>query len=145
MPVGGHICFTVPGPPIGKGRPRTRVFRGIAQVYTAPADKAYEARVRAAAQVAMNGRPPYEGRLTLAIRCFIPVPAGASRPKKLRLMSGEERWFGRYDVDNHAKSVLDGMNGVVFRDDRQVMGLSIRKVPVQAGGQVDVTVVSDDD
>src|SRR5579864_4740869 len=37
------------------------------------------------------------------------------------------------DVDNIAKSLLDGLKGVVFRDDRQVSQLVVRKSRVSAG------------
>jgi len=37
------------------------------------------------------------------------------------------------DVDNIAKSLLDGLKGVVFRDDQQVSELLIRKTRMSAG------------
>lgn len=37
------------------------------------------------------------------------------------------------DVDNIAKSLLDGLKGVLFRDDRQVSDLRIRKSRFGAG------------
>jgi Endodeoxyribonuclease RusA len=37
------------------------------------------------------------------------------------------------DVDNIAKSLLDGLKGVLFRDDRQVSELLIRKSRLSAG------------
>ena len=37
------------------------------------------------------------------------------------------------DVDNIAKSLLDGLKGVVFRDDRQVSELRVRKSRFSAG------------
>ncbi len=37
------------------------------------------------------------------------------------------------DVDNIAKSLLDGLKGVVFRDDQQVSELRIRKSRFGAG------------
>ncbi len=37
------------------------------------------------------------------------------------------------DVDNIAKSLLDGLKGVLFRDDRQVSELRVRKSRVSAG------------
>lgn len=37
------------------------------------------------------------------------------------------------DVDNIAKSLLDGLKGVWFRDDRQVSELRVRKSPFDAG------------
>jgi len=36
---------------------------------------------------------------------------------------------GDGDVDNYAKSALDGCNKIVFLDDRQVMELAVRKEP----------------
>ena len=33
----------------------------------------------------------------------------------------------RPDVDNYAKSLIDGMNGVVFKDDSQICDLTVRK------------------
>ena len=37
------------------------------------------------------------------------------------------------EVDNIAKSLLDGLKGIVFRDDRQVSELLIRKSRFSAG------------
>jgi len=37
------------------------------------------------------------------------------------------------DVDNIAKSLLDGLRGVLFRDDRQVSELLVRKSRLSAG------------
>jgi len=37
------------------------------------------------------------------------------------------------DVDNIAKSLLDGLKGVVFRDDQQVSELLVRKRRLTAG------------
>lgn len=34
----------------------------------------------------------------------------------------------RGDADNYAKLVLDGLNGVAYNDDNQVMQLSVEKV-----------------
>ena len=37
------------------------------------------------------------------------------------------------DVDNITKSLLDGLTGVVFRDDRQVSDLRVRKSRLSTG------------
>jgi hypothetical protein len=44
-------------------------------------------------------------------------------------------YYGRtsLDVDNIGKSMLDALKGVIFRDDRQVSELILRKTPVEAG------------
>jgi len=38
---------------------------------------------------------------------------------------------GRLDADNIAKSILDGLNGVVYEDDDQVIELLVRKHKVK--------------
>lgn len=37
------------------------------------------------------------------------------------------------DVDNYVKTVLDALNGVAFRDDSQIVELSVRKVYARDG------------
>lgn len=141
MSGGDYISFTVPGPPEGKRRPRTRVFGRRATIYTDPKDKAYEAKVAAGAKVAMMGRAPWEGPLVVMVKAWLQVPASASAPRKLRIMDGVEDWFGPSDIDNYLKAVLDGCNGVVWVDDRQVMRAITEKAPTIYGGHVDVVVV----
>jgi crossover junction endodeoxyribonuclease RusA len=38
--------------------------------------------------------------------------------------------MGRYDLDNVAKSILDGMNGICYEDDEQVSLLIVSKAKV---------------
>jgi Holliday junction resolvase RusA-like endonuclease len=43
------------------------------------------------------------------------------------------------DVDNKAKSIFDGMNGTVFRDDRQIAHLTIsRRISDEAGFSITI-------
>ncbi|MCS1351171.1 RusA family crossover junction endodeoxyribonuclease [Mechercharimyces sp. CAU 1602] len=46
------------------------------------------------------------------------------------------------DVDNYSKSILDGMNGIAYEDDKQVRRLEIEKVSVisKAEERAEVTV-----
>ena len=41
-----RISFTIPGSPVGKGRPRVSVRGGYAHAYTPEKTRTYEARVR---------------------------------------------------------------------------------------------------
>ena len=34
----------------------------------------------------------------------------------------------RGDIDNYAKSILDGLNGVAYTDDKQIVSLELRKL-----------------
>ena len=41
--------------------------------------------------------------------------------------AGEKKSSLRGDIDNYAKSVLDGLNGAAYVDDRQVIKLKVNK------------------
>ncbi len=46
---------------------------------------------------------------------------------RVRSITHEESKL-RGDVDNYAKSILDGLNGVAFQDDKQVHILNVEKL-----------------
>ena len=46
----------------------------------------------------------------------------------------------RRDLDNLAKAVLDGMNGVLYDDDSQIDNLIIRRGEPMPGGLVEVVM-----
>ncbi len=52
----------------------------------------------------------------------------------------------RIDIDNLSKAVLDGMNGIVWKDDDQVIDLHIRKIRPSAmpGVLVEITSLDPD-
>ena len=55
------------------------------------------------------------------------------------LLEGREKPIKKTDIDNLAKSLLDGMNGVVFKDDSQIVSLHCTKVYASEPG-VDIMV-----
>ena len=123
------IEFFVPGAPIGKGRPRA-ARRGAGVVMFTPAKTAgYEALVAAAASNAMRAEagPLFTGPLEAVLEMRIPIPASWSKAHKAAALAGTELPTSKPDVDNVAKAVLDACNGVVFRDDSQIVMLVATK------------------
>jgi len=115
----------IPGPPIGKGRPRATQMGGHVRLYTPKRTADWE---RSAALLARNAwcRPPSDDL------CRAEIVAVFPRPKRLlRKKDPEERmWHGsKPDIDNVVKSCLDSlvMAGVI-RDDVQVVSLSAESV-----------------
>ena len=115
----------VPGPPIGKGRPRAAKMGGHVRLYT---PKKTADWARSSALIMRNAwmRAPSDDL------CKAEIVAVFSRPKRLlRKKDPEARmWHGsKPDIDNVAKSVLDSlvMAGVI-RDDTQVVFLTARSV-----------------
>lgn len=123
------IEFFVPGVPVGKGRPRA-ARRGAGVVMFTPEKTAgYEALVAAAASNAMRveAGPLFTGPLEAALEMRIPIPASWSKAHKAAALAGTELPTSKPDIDNMAKAILDACNGVVFRDDAQVVMLTATK------------------
>lgn len=133
------VSFSMSGDPRGKGRPRATVRGPHASVYTDPRTRRYEASVKAIAEKTMAGREPIVGPLAVALRFRIAIPASYSKKRRAAILAGTEPYFGSFDTDNMCKALLDGCNGVVFIDDRQIVRLLALKVPAESPG-VDVRV-----
>lgn len=101
----------------GKGRPR--FSRATGRAFTDGQTVNYEAALRIAGQEAMNGRAPLEGALGITVTAVFEVPASYSRVRRQRCLEGGERPAKRPDVDNLVK-MMDGLNGVVWKDDAQI-------------------------
>ncbi len=121
--------FSIPGPARGKGRPRFGKSRaGFAVAYTDEKTAAYENLVKMAAREAAHrdGIKLFTGPVLVGISAFYAPPASWSKKKQTAAINGEI-WPKLFDVDNVAKAILDGLNGIAFDDDKQVVSLDISK------------------
>lgn len=112
------IRIEVPGQPIAKGRPRVAVIAGRVHAYTPARTVTYEASIAWAGKTAMVGKEPLEGPLAVTVFAHFMTP---KRGKK----EGDYH-TGRPDAHNCLK-VLDGLNGIVWRDDAQIASAQIVK------------------
>ena len=136
--------FIIPGPPVGKGRPRTSTFRGDdgkarVRIYTDAKTTSFEARVAMAAAKAIP--------VTLEGPIRVEVVACLARPKRLMRkhdLAGLMWAPTKPDSDNIRKAVLDGMQRVVdlgngklhqaIKDDKQVCAGGTLKVYHEKAG-----------
>jgi len=132
------LQFTIPGPPVGKGRPRFSTQGGKPRSYTPAVTREYEALIAARAAEAMAGRDPLQTQLTVYIYAAMGIPLSWSKAKRQAALDGDI-YPARPDVDNIAKTVLDGMNGVIYADDAQVTYLKVTK-KYSAEGMVTVWI-----
>ena len=121
------ITFTIPGQPQGKGRPRIVKIAGFSRMATPKETVAYEGLIAHAAMLAMAGRPMFEGPVEVSMAIECQVPASWSQKKQRQALAGEVLPTTKPDVDNVVKAVFDGCNGVLWRDDVQVVSLRLRK------------------
>lgn len=120
------LHFTIPGDPVGKGRPRAfRVGTGI-RMHTPAKTANYESKVALFAQSALRGErmDPY-APYRVTIQAKFAMPKSWSQ-KKRAAMDGIA-CIKKPDSDNLAKSVCDGLNGVIWKDDSQVFDIRIVK------------------
>lgn len=133
------VTFTVEGDPHGKGRPRFRSMGKFVQTYTDGKTKFYEEKVKESARQAMGDSEPLE--TPVSVFCYVRLPVPKSYPKKRAeaCLSGLEKPMKKPDIDNIFKSIADGLNGIVYHDDCQIVSINVKKVySCQAG--VDVMV-----
>jgi Holliday junction resolvase RusA-like endonuclease len=130
------VTITIPGAPKGKGRPRA-TRRGV--MYTPAETRSREGVVAALAMQAMNGRHAFCGPVAMDVRVVCPIPKSWPKKRQAAALVGAELPTGKPDLDNVLKLVLDGLNGIAFADDAQVVAFGeLRKVY----GPQPVTVVT---
>jgi Holliday junction resolvase RusA-like endonuclease len=128
------VTFSVPGKPVGKGRPRVGRGGGHARMFTPEKNVSSENLVGWTAAQAMAGRQVITGPVNVRLHIAMDIPASWSKVKQQRALEGLEHPTTKPDMDNVIKAIFDAMNGVVWKDDVQVIGLSTSKAYGQAPG-----------
>ncbi len=103
-----RINITIPGHPVAKARPRVTRFG----TYTPETTRTYHELIQVYARQAMAGEPPIEKECP--VRLYVNVF------RKCQLVN-------RPDIDNYCKSIMDGLNGIVWEDDSSVVELRAYK------------------
>ena len=118
--------FKIPGKAQAKQRPRMG-RSGI--VYTPKETLVYENYVKMCySDYAKEfGWLPYENQVRAEIEVLVAVPKSDSKTKKKAKIEGMIRPAVKPDCDNLAKSILDSLNGLAYRDDKQVVELVVKK------------------
>jgi len=116
------VIYSVEGDPVGKQRPR--FSRG--RTYTPKKTVDYERLIAAKALSAMAPTLPVETPVAVYIWINHAIPASYSKKRKEACLNGLE-FPKKPDIDNVAKLYLDAMNGIVYKDDVQVVKLRVSK------------------
>ena len=122
------IMFTVYGHPVAKGRPRFSTRGKFPVAYTPEKTKTYESEVGMMAKAAMGASEALEGALEAFIYVTFPVPPSYSKKRTEACLNDTEKHTKKPDLDNVVKICLDGMNGIVFKDDSQITSIHSTKV-----------------
>lgn len=133
------LQFHIDGDPVPKGRPKFTNRAGFMRTYTPKQTVEYELLVRQAAKSAMGPTDLLETPVGVYLYIRLPIPKSHSKKRREACLSGLEKPIKKPDLDNLAKSILDGFNGVIWKDDSQIVSLHVTKVYASAAG-VDVMV-----
>ena len=128
MEVREMFGFTIEGPPMGKQR--HRVSRG--RMYTPRPTAEYEAKVEEACMAEMKRRDmvmysPGEP-LGIQVLAYYPIPKSWSKKKQMQAVMGLIAPTTKPDADNVLKIVMDGLNGIIYEDDKQIVFAEVKKI-----------------
>ena len=119
-----RVAFIIPGEPHGKARPKFNTKTG--RTYTPSKTINYENLVKMQYQT-LVGDKYTENPVEAIITCYYGIPKSMTKGKRGKALKGELRPTKKPDLDNIAKSVLDSLNGLAYKDDSQVVKLQIEK------------------
>ena len=129
------LTISIPGAMRGKGRPRFTSAGGFARAYTDEKTANAETWVRSCA-VDQTGGHVLDGPLSLTVEVGICPPASWSKRRRADALAGAAAPTGKPDLDNVVKLIADALNGIVWRDDKQIVHLSARKFYAAEDGTV---------
>jgi Holliday junction resolvase RusA-like endonuclease len=121
------VTFKVEGTPVPKGRPKFARRGNFVSTYTPKTTLQYEDLIADKAKRAMGSSEPLETALEAFFYFSIPIPQSYSKKRTEACLKGLERPMKK-DLDNLIKSVADGMNKIVYKDDAQIVSLHATKV-----------------
>lgn len=138
------IYFEIKGEPVAKGRPKFVSRGSYARAYTPKKTIEYETKVAEAFKAKHpNEQPiPKDEPLDVRIIVYKAVPKNWSKKKKEAVENGFIYPTNKPDLDNYAKSILDGLNGIAYEDDAQVTRLSVEKFYTSGEPLVEVYIRS---
>jgi Holliday junction resolvase RusA-like endonuclease len=145
------VFIVLPGDPRGKGRPRTRVIKDFATIYTDPETRKYENSLKAAGIKAMVGKKPLDEAVSVVIHAHMPVPASWSAKKWTAAIAGDIMPITGIDLDNICK-MIDGLNyhpprfkgdrekrPIIWQNDAQIVSMQAMKL-YSANPKLEITV-----
>ena len=145
------VLVVLEGDPRGKGRPRFSSHGGFVKVYTDAETAAYEELIqievlRLIGQQALidrtrqikrasfiqaykdfGGQPIFTGPVRVEMEIYHPIRASWTKAKKAAALAGHIAPTLKPDPDNVAKIWFDAFNDCMWKDDTQVINLSVER------------------
>lgn len=118
--------FEIPGQPQGKARAKVTMTGGFARAYTPEKTANYENLIKLCYREQCGTQMVYD-ELHMDITAYFPIPKSAGKSQAERMRLGCIFPTKKPDADNIAKVVCDALNGIAYKDDNQIIFLTIQK------------------
>lgn len=129
------VDFTIPSAPVPKSRPRFNTNTGRA--FTDDKTRIFENLV----SLAYGARHYFDDSyIRIRMKFKFEVPKSYGKKKRIEALEGKIRPT-KADIDNYIKSVLDGLNGRAFKDDRYIYAILAEKEYSEEAG-IEVSIES---
>lgn len=113
------LSFVIPGKPVGKQRPKFVRRGAYVGTYTPKQTVDYEKYIKDCFKEKYPEWIPTEKPLLMNIKAFFVRPKSNKNIQPITI---------RLDADNIAKIICDGLNGIAYKDDKQIIGLIVNKL-----------------
>lgn len=121
------VEFVVPGKAMGKQRPRFARRGKFVSTYTPKKTLDYQNTVVKEFNKVARGRK-LVGSIKAEICAIYEPPKSINKRKRQELLSGKIPYTKKPDVDNLAKSILDGLNEIAYDDDSSIDEAHVTKM-----------------
>ena len=116
--------------PVPQGRPRFARRGKFVQTYDPPKSKKFKGELAVLAREQLTERLFYAGKhvpIEVSLKFYIPMLKSFTKTKREMALNGSLRPPTRPDIDNYIKGTLDGLNGIFWEDDGQIVELHAGK------------------
>ena len=118
--------ITIPGVPQAKQRPKFARQGSFVRSYTPELTLNYENLVKVS-WCEKTGNMKFTGALDAEVRLVFPIPKSVSKKKHAEMAAGSFPHTKKPDIDNCLKSIFDGLNGIAYEDDSQIVSVTATK------------------
>lgn len=119
------VTFDLEGPPQGKGRARSTAS---GRHYTPDKTVSYETRLAWTFRQAAPSWVPLAGPVRIMVTAVFNPPQSITDRQRREIAAGNLFPTVKPDLDNVLKIVADGLNGIAYIDDKQIVRANLLKV-----------------
>ena len=134
--------ITIPGEPQGKARARTvKTKKSKTISYTPDNTVNYEALIKQIYMYEIKPKALITKPVTMLIKAYFSIPKSTTKSKRIDMLYNNIRPTKKPDADNIAKIICDALNGIAYKDDTQVVSLTVEKWYTEENPRVEVGIL----